>query len=166
MRLITLQALLAAGSMLASPSVLAAGSVQVSYVQPEKFADIGISPRDREDALQQLTKHFESLASRHLADGQKLNVEVLDVDLAGTVQPSVRAGDSLRIFRDSGDWPRIHLRYTFETAGKPARSGEQKLSDTNYKRNMGGPGAGQPLHAEKRMLDEWFAAQFGPAAAK
>jgi Protein of unknown function (DUF3016) len=129
MRLITLQALLAAGSMLASPSVLAAGSVQVSYVQPEKFADIGISPRDREDALQQLTKHFESLASRHLADGQKLNVEVLDVDLAGTVQPSVRAGDSLRIF-------------------------------------MGGPGAGQPLHAEKRMLDEWFAAQFGPAAAK
>jgi len=166
MRAITLQALLAAGSMLAGASVLAAGSVQVSYVQPEKFADIGMSPRDRDDTLQQLTKHFESLASRHLADGQKLNVEVLDVDLAGTIQPSARVGDGLRVFRDSGDWPRIDLRYTLETAGRPTRSGEQKLSDMNYARNLRGPGAGQPLPAEKRMLEEWFGTQFGPAAAK
>jgi hypothetical protein len=166
MRSTTLQALLTAGSVFVGSSVFAAGSVQVSYVQPEKFADIGISPRDRDDTLQQLTKHFESLASRHLADGQKLNVEVLDVDLAGTIQPSARVGDGLRVFRDSADWPRINLRYTLETAGKPARSGEQKLSDMNYMRSMGGPGAGQPLNAEKRMLDEWFAAQFGPTAAK
>jgi hypothetical protein len=151
--------LVAAGS-----SVLAAGTVQVAYVQPEKFADIGYAPRDREDTLQELTKHFELLASRHLEDGQKLNVEVLDVDLAGTVQPSTRAGQDLRVFRDSADWPRIQLRYTLETAGKPARSGEQKLSDLNYMRYLGGPGSRPPLQAEKRMLDEWFTAQFGPAA--
>ena len=46
--------LVAAGS-----SVLAAGTVQVAYVQSEKFADIGYAPRDREDTLQELTKHFE-----------------------------------------------------------------------------------------------------------
>ncbi|HEY6087425.1 MAG TPA: DUF3016 domain-containing protein [Burkholderiaceae bacterium] len=167
MRLTNFHALLSACLMVVmGASAVAAGSIQVSYIQPEKFSDIGTSSHVRENAMGQLTQHFESLAKRYLADGQRLSVEVLDVDLAGTVQPMTRAGQDLRVLKDSGDWPRINLRYTLETAGKPGRSGEQKLSDMNYMRYMGAPGTRQPFQAEKRMLDEWFAAQFGPAAAK
>jgi len=166
MRVINFPALMSVCLMVMGASAVAAGSIQVSYIQPEKFSDIGYSSHDRENAMGQLTQHFESLAKRYLADGQKLSVDVLDVDLAGTVQPTTRAGQDLRVLKDSGDWPRITVRYTLETAGKQGRSGEQKLTDMNYMRHMGAPGTRLPFQAEKRMLDEWFATQFGPAAAK
>ena len=157
---------LSLGLVLAAAAAQAAGSVSVTYVQQNKFADIGWSNRDVEDNLKELTRHFETLAARHLADGQKMNVEVLDIDLAGEMRWSRRAGQDLRVLKGGTDWPRIKLRYTLEAAGQAPRSAEDNLADMAYLQRITGARAGEPLHYEKRMLDEWFAAQFGAAAAK
>jgi Protein of unknown function (DUF3016) len=155
------------GVLLASAAVHAAGAVQVSFVQPEKFADVGRTPRDVDGHLQQLTRHFEVLAARYLLDGQKLNLEVLDVDLAGELRPSRRSAQEIRVLKGGADWPRIHLRYTLEAAGQAPRRGEAQLRDLAYlQRPAGGYGDRVALKYEYRMLDEWFGTEFGPAGAK
>jgi len=145
----------------------AAGTVQVSYVQPERFADAGDAGSDREDNLKALTSHFEGLAKRYLGDGQKLSIEVLDVDLAGEMRPLVRrAGQDLRVLKGKTDWPRIKLRYTLESPSQAPRKAEQTVSDMDYLQRLAGHYASDPLRYERRMLDDWFATEFGAAAAK
>jgi Protein of unknown function (DUF3016) len=157
-------AVLISFSLTLAAAVQAAGSIQVSYVQPEKFADIGISARDREETLRELTKHFDMLADRYLTDGEALKIEVLDVDVAGAMRPSIQIGYDIRVVKGEGDWPVIKLRYALEAPGQAARRGESILADKDYARRT--RQMREPLHYEKRMLDEWFATQFGPAAPK
>jgi hypothetical protein len=76
----------------------AAGAVQVSYVQPERFTDV----RDRNftsaQNLAALERVLVEVAAPHVPDGSTLKIEVLDVDLAGEVRPGARAWDT-RILR-------------------------------------------------------------------
>ena len=67
------------------------------------------------------------------------------------------------------DWPRIKLRYTLESAGQPARSGERQLQDMAYLQRIGSYGSyggNGGLNYEYRLLVEWFNTEFGPAASK
>lgn len=166
MRSPTRSALVSFSLVLVASGAQAVGTVQVNYLNPDKFADIGLSPQEREDSLKHLTRHFEALAKRYLADGQKLSVDVLDVDLAGELRPSRRAGRDLRVLNGGADWPRITLRYAVEGAGQMPLRGEEKLADMNYSRRLPSTDATEALHAEKRMLEDWFAARLGPRGAK
>ncbi len=154
------------GLVLAAAAAQAAGTVTVAYIQPEKFADVGHTRRDVDDALKELTRHFEALAAKHLANDQKLSIEVLDVDLAGEIRPLRRSMQDIRVLKGGADWPHIKLRYTLESAGQTTRSAEQSIADLAYLQRIAGTYGGDPLHYEKRMLDEWFSAQFGAAAAR
>ena len=87
---------------------LAAGSAEVRYQQPERFVDAGDTPRERDANLRLLADQLQSLAAQNLPAGQSLQVELLDVDLAGYVRHSSR-GD-LRVVRDNHDSARIWLR--------------------------------------------------------
>ena len=158
-------ALLLAGSV-AAVGALAAGTVQVSYVQPERFADIGRARSDRDETLNQLTRHFETLGARWLSDGQTLKVDVLDVDLAGELRPFRHTGQDIRVLKGSVDWPRIKLRYTLEATGQAPRTSEQQISDMAYMRHFDRPYASESLVYEKRMLGRWFSAEFGAAGGK
>ena len=151
---------------LCAAAAQAAGTVQVSYVQPDKFADAANSRHEIDNTLRQLTGHFEALGQRYLADGQKLSIEVLDIDLAGEMRPFRRSLQDVRVLKGRADWPHIKLRYTFESSGQAPRSGEQDVSDMAYLQRIGHYGDSDPLRYEKRMLDEWFAAQFGAADAR
>ena len=153
------------GLLIAVAAAQAAGSVQVSYVQPDSFADVGDTRRDTEGNLLALTRHFEALAGR-LGDGQKLTVEVLDVDLAGEIRPLHRMQQDVRVLRGAADWPRIKLRYTLESPGQAARSGEQRLADMAYLQRINRYRSDEPLRYEKHMLDEWFVAQIAAAGAR
>jgi hypothetical protein len=152
-------AMLAATACLAAQ---AAGTVQVSFVQPEKFADVRDSAMRAEDNLALLKRHLQEAAALYVADGQTLNIEVLDVDLAGEVRHGARPFD-LRVLRGRADWPRIELRYSLQVPGQAARAGQARLQDTAYLQRLAGL-RNEALYYERRMLDEWFKAEFGAAS--
>lgn len=139
----------------------AAGTVQVSYIEADRFTDVGHTRSDVDDNLRRLTRHFEALAARHLADGQKLSVEVLEVDLAGELRPAHRSGQDIRVLKGTVDWPRIKLRYTLEGAGQLARSGERTLQDMAYLQHLVSSVGKDGLPYEYRLLEDWFNAEFG-----
>lgn len=144
---------------LAASASQAAGSVSVTFVDPDKFADARDASLSAEGNLRVLAAHIESAAARHLPEGDKLSIEVLDVDLAGELWPSRRTQE-LRVLKGGADWPRIKLRYALESPGRPAQSAEQTISDLAYLQRGVGPSRQQALFHEKRMLDEWFERQF------
>jgi hypothetical protein len=152
---VTLVALLVAGA------AHAAGSVQVSFVKPENFADIRDRTYSREQNLKALEEVITSAAQPYVADGQTLKIEVLDVDLAGEVRPGARAYD-IRVLRGRADWPRITLRWSID--GATPRSGEAVVQDMAYLQHIPPAMSGGALVYERRMLDEWFRQQFGKAA--
>jgi hypothetical protein len=131
----------------------AAGSAEVRFVDADRFADTGRTAVDRERALASLAAHVQELG-RRLPDGQRLKVEVLDVDLAGELD--FRRGD-VRILRGKADVPHIHLRWALEQGGSTLKSGEERLSNLNYLtgRRVDMAYEGDYPH-EKRMLTQWF----------
>ncbi len=161
-------ALSACTAMLAGSAALAAqaGTVEVSYDPAAAYADAGESPREREANLAALADTLKALGARLPGADTVLRVQLIDVDLAGTVRP-VGAGQPLRILRGSADWPQIRLRYTLFEGGSERRRGEESLADMNYSwRNPGyGASPSEPLRHEKRLLSDWFEARFGPASA-
>lgn len=151
-------ALLSAAALVAmARPAQAAGTAEIRYVEPERFSDAGRSPFDREQALAALTAHLNQLALR-LPDGQRLRVEVLDVDLAG--EPILRQGTDVRVMRGAADWPQIRLRWTLEQGGATIRSGEDRLSDLGYLTGRAGPASSEGAFPhEKRLLTQWFRAR-------
>jgi hypothetical protein len=143
-----------AGACLLSAGTALAG-VTVNYVQPDKFTDMPFASWDREDVLKQVTEHFQKLG-RQLPPDQNLTIDVLDLDLAGTIYPGSRSGREIRIMKGGADWPRMQLRYSLEERGAVVASGEAKLSDMMYQQKYNRYPASEPLRYEKRMMDEWF----------
>jgi len=148
---------LAAAAATALPAH-AAGSVLVRYVQPEQFADIGFGSFERDRTLQSLTDYLGRLG-RQLPDGQTLQLDVTDVDLAGSIEPW--RTNSIRVMRGRADWPNIALRYTLQQGGSTLKSGEARLHDMNYMMTRPTPDVRDgELSYEKRMLKKWFDATF------
>lgn len=144
------------------PAAQAAGVVHVSFVEPGQFSDAGNSPFDRPDNLKVLAAFMQELGRQYLADGDVLEIAVLNVDLAGYVRPT-RHGD-LRIVHNGADWPSFDLRYTFTAAGQPPAQREEHLSGLHYGHRLARYGIGEPLRHEKQMLDSWFRQRFAAAA--
>jgi hypothetical protein len=131
-------------------------ATSVSFTKPEAYVDVAFSPRDRDDELKILREHFEKLGAK-LPAGQDFKVEVLDVDLAGRVDPSIRGGSrDLRVLRGGADWPMVQFRYTVEQSGKAIKTGEARVSDMNYLNHFNRYPSGEPMRYEKAMLDDWF----------
>jgi hypothetical protein len=146
--------------LLSATAAQAAGQVSVRFVEAEKFTDIGWSTSDREANLKTIERHLQALGQRHLADGQTLQLEITDVDLAGAVWPMRRSGNEVRVLRGAADWPTVTLRYVLAAGGQPLKSGEARVADMNYTFHLPSYGSGEPLRHEKQMLDAWFKASF------
>jgi len=130
----------------------ATGTVDVNYVEPQKFADIGHGSYDRERTLKSLTSYLQDL-SRRLPDGQTLRLDITDVDLAGEIYPLSR-GD-VRVMRGMADWPVITLRYTLLEGGRTLKQGQARIADMNYLGTLNTDGRGELSH-ERHMLRKWF----------
>lgn len=153
---------------LAALSLAASGAawagVSVSYVEPEKFSDLPRQTEDRARMLKDLSEHFQKLGQKLPLD-QTLKIEVTDIDLAGREEPSRRMANDVRVLRGGADWPHMRLRYWLESNGKVLRSGSDNLSDMAYLNRLNSYSTGDSLRYEKRMIDDWFAQQFGKAKA-
>ena len=136
-----------------------AGTVNVSYLTSTDYTPLG-SPSPDEN-MQRLGIYLQKLGQRLLPGDQVLDIEVLQLDLAGTLR-----GSKLRVMTGGADWPRMVVRYTLQSPGRPAVTREERLSDMNY---LGGGltsyGDSGPLYYEKRMLNRWFKERFVAGAA-
>jgi DUF3016 family protein len=145
---------------IAAVASTAGAAVVVSFNEPDKYADVGFPRSDAEDVFKELERHLQRLGETHLAPGQTLRIEVLDIDLAGDERFRPRAGTDIRVLKGRADWPKLRLRYGMESAGKAADSREETIADMNYlMRPITRP---EKLAYEKRMLEEWFKARFAP----
>ena len=151
--------ILIASLFAAAASTAMAGTVSVSFINTASYTDAGTTSWDEQANLRTLAVHLEKLGQRWLPAGQVLKVEVLDVDLAGSLR-SQRDGSQLRVLRGGADWPRITLRYTLEENGKALRSAQEQVSDMTYAQGLSGHRDSTSLYYEKRMLDGWFKARF------
>lgn len=147
--------------------VAATDAVSVSFVHPEKFIDAVLAsakgPDTQHTELQRLlTAHFEALAAKGLRAGERLEIQVLDVDLTGESRPQLSpSGADFRVVRES-DWPSIKLHYSFSRGGQVVASADEVVADMNF---LGRPNrylTGDPLRYEKAMLDRWFAKVIKP----
>ncbi len=138
----------------------AAGRVAVDFVDAERYADTAFGGVERGRKLAILRSHFERLGAR-LPDGQTLRVDVLDVDLAGTIEQ--RGVHEVRVLRGGADWPRIALRYTLLDGDRVVDRGDVRLADMDYL-DRPGISPSRELGYEMRMLDDWFAQTFATAA--
>jgi hypothetical protein len=152
-----------AGLLLLSAGA-APAAVTVTYDHPENFSDLPFTSWEQEQALQELTAHFEKLG-KALPAGQDLKIDVLDVDMAGREEPGLRAAHAIRIQKGGADWPHIHLRYSLESDGAVVKAGDEELSDMSYLTRLNRYAKGDPLRYEKQMLDDWFARTIAAAQA-
>lgn len=134
--------------LLALSAVAAQGAVKVTLEDDSQFSDLPFASAEREAVLAQLSEHFQQLAAR-LPPGQDLDIEILDVDLAGRLDPLRRGAGEIRVLRGQADWPRLQLRYAL-------RAGQADLSDMSYLQRLNRYASGDRLRYEKRMIDDWF----------
>ena len=144
----------------------AAPNLSVVFVDPEKYSAASYSSpfsndQDRADVQRDIEQHLQLLAQRTLLPGDSLKIEVLDIDLAGRVEPlRSRIGSSVRVIRDIS-WPRMALRHTFTHGNQTTPSREERISDLNYLSSFNRYPSGDRLRYEKAMLDRWFKERFG-----
>lgn len=135
----------------------AAGTVEARLLGSERYADIGWTQADRIRHLETLMAHLQGLA-RQLPAGQRLAIDVLEVDLAGEEVPD--GGKTVRVLRGRADWPRMHLRWQLSSPGQVGRAGEEWIADPVYLDRLPPPFvATTPLPYELRLLEEWFASR-------
>lgn len=149
-------------AFVAAMAAPALAGVDVSFIDPEHFTDIKqreftTTDADRQRILDDLRSHIEGLGAR-LQPLQTVTVEVLDIDLAGKVDP-VPLKQDLRTAPEFAA-PRIKLRYVFEEGGQVIASAEEWVSDDNYLNHPTLRTNSDPLRYEKYMLDNWFEQRF------
>jgi hypothetical protein len=138
------------------------GTAEVRFIAPERFADLATNRSQEVETMNALGAYVQQLASALPAD-QVLRVDVLDVDLAGTMRPTRRG--NVRVNNGLSDAPMIHLRYTLQAGGQVVRTGEDRLVDVDYTHTTGSWRATSQFYYEKRMLADWFARTFGQTQA-
>ena len=138
--------------MLAIPTQ---AGVSVVFANPDGYADMPLTESGKADVLKALEGHFAQFAKR-LPSGKELKIEVLDIDLAGRLERSIRYSVDMRVLRGGADWPSINLRYSLEESGKVVRNGEARLIDMNYLNHHNRYAASDPVRYEKVMIDNWF----------
>ena len=142
----------------------AAAQVIVTFDHPEAYTDAGLyadfGSKAREPAMRGIKEHLERLGQRFLRPGQKLTVEVLDIDLAGRFEPWRALASHVRFMRDV-TWPQIKLRYSLDDNGVVRARDTEILSDLNYQMRIGPYLTSDPLRYEKAMIEDWFRKRFG-----
>lgn len=136
------------------------GPVSVRWEDPSKFSELRYSGNRYEAArgnwVEELAVYLRDRAARNLPEGQRLDVDIVDIRRAGSFEPW-RGPDlyNTRIIRDLYP-PRMTLNVRLTGAdGTVISEGEHRLRDSAFL--MGdSPTNSDPLRFEKRMIDAWI----------
>ncbi len=142
----------------------AASKVDVTFVDPEKFSDVKAdmmnSDSGRNAILDQLKEHMQITAARRVPDAQHLEIKVLDVDLAGDIQPRGNPRlDDIRFMKDIYP-PRLKLEFKLtDASGKVISEGQRSLVDMSYLMTTT-PISNDPLKYDKELISDWIRREF------
>jgi hypothetical protein len=153
----SLPRIFAVAALLASSAAFA-GTADVKFIDPDNFSDLATNKWEEPDTMKAIANHIQHLAQQ-LPSDQVLHVDVLDVDLAGSWRQTSRG--RIRTVTNRADPPKFHLRYTLESRGQVLRTGDERLTDIDYTHHVFLNRTSTPLYYEKRLLDQWFARDFG-----
>lgn len=151
-------------------------NVSIEWVKPKKFRDVRHPTMSRkhyrDSVLLELETFFTSLGEG-LPEGQKLNLRVTDLDLAGAVQSPAMAGlrnfsnsgiDNYRIVRDI-DIPRMTFAYELvDGQGQILKQEDVELKDMSFLSMAGSVNTNTSLKYEKVMISRWFKETFMSAS--
>lgn len=147
-----------AGSAIAAP----VGSVEVRFIEPDRYVDANnrfgssIGP---EATLAELRRLMEQAVAPFLAPGERLVVDVLDVDLAGFANPGANFPYGLRVVTDATP-PSFRLRYTLlNPRGQRLASNEERVSDINFLLGARAAQSGS-FPYERELLRDWARRRF------
>ena len=136
------------------------GNVSVHYRDPAHFTEarhsFGVNAIDADAYLKPLKMYIAERASRILAPGQRLDIEVTDVDRAGEYEPWLGPNfNNVRIVKDIYP-PRIDLDFTlYDANGKVLRAGSRRLRDMGFLSRVGATDQ-DALRYEKNLIDRWL----------
>lgn len=154
------------GLLLLLVAPAAPAEVTVSFVEPQRYIDAGSYGDDAERNLGALRRHLETQGERCLGAGERLELTVFDVDLAGRNEWWHRGAYDLRVMREI-TWPRLDLAWVWrDAAGEVLGEGRERVADPTYLwRSSYVRNDTDALPYEKAMLREWFDRRFCGAGA-
>ena len=130
---------------------------QLAEVKDNQFHRGWLRPKDW---MASLSEHLQQRADAILPAGEKLEVTIDDIKLAGAFEPwHGAAAEDIRFMKDIYP-PRIDLHYRLLDAdGRVLREGNEKLRDLSYLQRVV-PNNTDPLRYDKRLLDDWLRKEF------
>lgn len=156
--------MLVGSSLIAVAAAASAGTVEVTFIGADNYWDAGNTSWDEPGNLKLLATHLQKLGRQWLAADQVLKIDVLQVDLAGSVRP-FHGTTAIRIINKGPDLPKLHMRYSLLAGDKALASGDEWVTELDVLNGLPPTGDSGPLFYEKRMLDHWFKARFVDALA-
>ncbi|WP_456415286.1 DUF3016 domain-containing protein [Thiolapillus sp.] len=150
------------GLLFIPTATIAGGSATINWSDPASYKDIkaaiGTQEQFRKQVFTELETYLQKLAAS-LPNGQKLEMTVTDLDLAGYLRTSdtLRGYSDIRVVKDM--YPaKIQFQYRLlDSNGNILKQGSESLksmppgSAASMRFN-----ANNPLSIEKRMLKNWF----------
>ena len=117
-----------------SLSLPAMSSVSVVFKESKKFADYELTGESRPQSLQTLQKNFSgffgSLSKAYFSEGQKMEIIISNIDLAGDMLPNtINSGRYIRVVKGHAF---IQLNFTYKVtdiSGELIKEGEYKLNN-------------------------------------
>ena len=149
--------------MLGATALQAVAAVEVEFVKPDQFVDIGNrwgGLRDVEDGIKNVKAALTERGEAVLKPGQDMKIMVTAVDLAGDVHPFGRSMEMIRVVKPVYR-PSMEFSYVITEGGKTVREGKADINDMNFMDRFNQYFSGDALRYEKPMLDEWFSKEFG-----
>lgn len=138
------------------------GRVSVQYVNPEEFTEVkeyGQQDRiNRVQYLEPLKAYLVKRATKMLPPGQRLQVSITDLRLAGGYErwhgPDLM---HVRFMKDIYP-PRLDLDFKLvDSNGQVLREGSRKLSNLGYLQSgVSGVRSSDPLRYDKALIDSWL----------
>jgi hypothetical protein len=139
------------------------GPVNVRWQDPAKFSEIRNSHNRSESMrgnwVEMLAQHVRKYATPRLSPGERLDIDITDIERAGDYEPwrGIEFQDT-RFIREIYP-PRISLSFTRTGPnGEVIAQGERKLVDHGFMMSSTTAGMNSdPLRYEKAMLQQWLA---------
>ncbi|HEX3895606.1 MAG TPA: DUF3016 domain-containing protein [Rudaea sp.] len=143
-----------------------ASRVNVSWAPSDALSEVKQNPTHRgllrpDDWMKELSTYIRERADAQLPPGQRLDVTIDDIKLAGDFEPW-RGPDAqdIRIMKDIYP-PRIDLHFRLIGAdGKTVRESQARLRDLSYLHDNVMPTNTDPLRYDKHMIDTWIKSEF------